>query len=169
MEPETHPPSEKSRWLSRFQLSLAARVASTFCIALILTSFVTWRIYLNDPRRIPWWDYLHPLQWASLGCLLVTIFASVYWAVRLWKQDYATSDRSLETAWRAGLRAMEKSGRDLSRTQVCLMMGCKDSATAWRVVSGGGCRTAEAPVPMGDSPLHWIFLRGPCISPYSVP
>lgn len=159
MEPETHPPSEKSRWLSRFQLSLAARVAGTFCIALILTSFVTWRIYLNDPRRIPWWDYLHPLQWASLGCLLVTIFASVYWAVRLWKQDYATGDRSLETAWRAGLRAIEKSGRDLSRTPVCLMMGCKDSATAWRIVSGGGCRTAEAPVPTGESPLHWIFCE----------
>jgi hypothetical protein len=159
MEPATHPPSEKSRWLSRFQLSLAARVASTFCIALILTSFVTWRIYLNDPRRIPWWDYLHPLQWASLGCLLVTIFASVYWAVRLWKQDYATSDRSLETAWRAGLRAMEKSGRDLSRTPVCLMMGCKDAATAWRIVSGGGCRTAETPVPTGESPLHWIFCE----------
>lgn len=159
MEPATHPPSGKSRWLSRFQLSLAARVAGTFCIALLLISFVTWRIYLNDPRRIPWWDYLHPLQWTALGCLLITIFASLYWAVRLWKQEYATGDRSLETAWRAGLRAIDKSGRDLSRTPVCLMMGCKDAATAWRIVSGGGCRTAEAPVPTGESPLHWIFCE----------
>lgn len=159
MEPPPNPSGWKNGWLTRFQLSLAARVASTICVALVLLSFVTWRIYLTDPRRIPWWDYLHPLQWAMLGLLLLTIFTSVYWAVRLWKQDYAASDRSIETAWQAGIRALAKSGRDLSRTPVCLMMGCKDSATAFRVVVGGGCRTTEAPVPSGEPPIQWILCE----------
>ena len=159
MEPPPNPSGWKNGWLTRFQLSLAARVASTICVALVLLSFVTWRIYLTDPRRIPWWDYLHPLQWAMLGFLLLTIFTSVYWAVRLWKQDYAASDTSIEMAWQAGLRALSKSGRDLSRTPVCLLMGCKDSETAVRVVAGGGCRTTEAAVPSGEPPIQWILCE----------
>ncbi len=96
-------PSLVDRIRGSLRISLAAWLAIGVGVSLIAITVFSWIIFLAEPQRVAWGDYLQWPQLAVLFLLWLSTCAATYWTVRLWTEDVPIREFDLEEAWQAGI------------------------------------------------------------------
>ncbi len=143
---------------NRLRPSQAALVASAVGVALLAVFLLNWAAYRSQPQRVAWSDYMQWPQLLGLGCLWAVICGLTYWLVRLWHEELPSDDRSIESAWQAGLKVLAGRGLSLDEVPVFVVLGNVDRAHSQRLLELGGMALQHELVPnQADAPLHWAF------------
>jgi hypothetical protein len=136
-----------------FQMSLAGIAALLICLFLTVISVAFAFTLWNSPQFV-FRDYLW--QFSSIIPVILVTTVVVYYMVRAWTQETGERFPDIEQAWKEGLQEVRRSGFDLQRTPLFLLLGSESSLKDQYLMTASELRFVVSNFPKGRGlPLRW--------------
>lgn len=132
-------------------LSLPARVAVLLAIFLVLATLV---VFVQALRTSEVWH-----QYLSVVLVLTALAAIIpivtYQTLKLWLEGETSEFQDIDHAWQAGLKELERSGNDLTRLPLFLVIGSSGEFLERALFDAAKLSLTVRQFPEGDNALHW--------------
>jgi hypothetical protein len=132
-------------------LSLPARAAVLLAIFLVLATLVVFVQALRTGEV--WQQYLSVVLVLTTLSVIIPIVA--YQTLKLWLEGETSAFEDIDRAWQAGLKELERSGSDLTRLPLFLVIGSPSEFLERALFDAAKLSLTVRQFPEGDNALHW--------------
>jgi hypothetical protein len=142
-------------------ISVPARLAWFSFVALLITGItVLIHFRLMSDRYKDWPDWFEDWRLILLviACI-VLVPCCIYFAIELLLKGETSRYPDLDDAWKAGLRALQDQGIDLTSTPVFLVIGAADDSVSAQFHSAARISMTIEGVSSGPRPIQWFADR----------
>lgn len=136
--------------------SLAFRAALAMAAFLVLLAGAAVAFVEYDPEHVSLVHSLGVTRAAIVVGLAIVIPFVVYLVVRNWMQVEGTRYRDVQSAWNAGIEALERARIDITGTPLYLYVGFETERSARAYFGASGTPFTVVGAPDRPAPLYWF-------------